>query len=227
MKTLALLGEYDPTRETQLATMQAIDHAAACRGVSVEPTWISTADISDDLFQRHHAIWITPGSFYKDQGKLFRAIRLAREQGIPCLGTCGGFQQIVLEYARNVLGLSDAQSDEYDPQNPQLVISRLACSLRGWEMALEFLPGSAVERLYGSRTAVERYYCNFGVNPAFLDSLQSGGMQITGKDAKGEIRVVEWPDHPFFLGTLFVPQAKSTPERPHPVVTGFLKALSR
>jgi len=224
MNTLALLGEYDPTRETQIATMRAIEHSARFLGISVASTWISTVD-TDDLFRRYHAIWITPGSFFKDQEKLFGAIRFARERGIPCLGTCGGFQQIILEYARHELEITDAQSAEYNPDNQHLVISRLACSLRGREMTLEFVPGSTVERLYRSRTAAECYYCNFGVNPAYLERLRAGKMQITGKDAEGEIRAVEWPGHSFFLGTLFVPQARSMPDRPHPVVTGFLKAL--
>jgi CTP synthase (UTP-ammonia lyase) len=226
MKTIALLGEFDPARETQIATMRAIEHSADLLGLAVESKWVSTTDITDDLFRHHDAIWIAPGSNYQDQEKLFRAIRFARERAIPCLGTCGGFQHMILEYARHELGFTDAQSEEYDPQGSTLFISQLACSLRGREMKLEFMPGTLVERLYGGLSAVERYYCGLGINPAFTDNLRSGKMKITGKDPEGDIRVIEWPDHPFFLGTLFVPQAGSSPGRPHPVVSGFLRAIA-
>ncbi len=225
MKKIALLGEFDPTRETQIATVQAIEHSAMSLGVAIEAEWVSTADISPDLFRRYQAIWVAPGSQYTDQQKLFRAIRFAREREVPCLGTCGGFQQIILEYARHELGFPDAQSEEYDPTGAHIFISQLACSLRGREMKLKFTHDSLVARLYGKSAAVELYYCNFGVNPFFIANLRSGKMKITGEDAEGEIRVVEWPDHPFFLATLYVPQARSLPDQPHPLVSGFLRAI--
>ena len=74
---------------------------------------------------------------------------------------------------------------------------------------------------------MEQYYCNFGVNPDKVPLLRKGPLQITGSDAEGEVRVVELPDHPFFVGTLFVPQLRSTPERPHPLVTAFIRAAGR
>jgi len=225
MKKIALLGEVDLTRETQIVTVRAIEHSARFLGVDVESEWVSTVDIADDLFRRYHAIWVAPGCKFKDQEKLFWAIRFARKRGVPCIGTCGGFQHIILEYARHELGIPDAQSEEYDPGSPHIFISQLACSLRGREMKLRFESGSLVERLYDSSEAVERYYCGLGVNPAFIENLRSGRMKITGEDPEGEIRVVEWPDHPFFLGTLYVPQARSLPDQPHPLVSGFLRAI--
>jgi CTP synthase (UTP-ammonia lyase) len=74
-------------------------------------------------------------------------------------------------------------------------------------------------------SAKERYYCNFGVNPDCIDELKQGPLKVSGSDAEGEIRVIEHPDHPFFIGTLFVPQMRSIPERPHPLVTAFLRAV--
>jgi CTP synthase (UTP-ammonia lyase) len=157
--------------------------------------------------------------------KTLWAIRQARELRAPCLGTCGGFQHIVLEYARNVLGFKDAQHAEYDPYASDLFISQLACSLAGREMQLEFTAGSRVASIYGSLHASEHYYCNFGVNPAIVPILKSGPMSFTGSDSEGEIRVMELPDRPFFIGTLFVPQARSTPQAPHPLVTEFLRVV--
>ena len=212
-------------RETQLATAQAIIHSARSLGIDVDSEWVSTTDIKRDLFNHYQGIWIAPGCKYRSQENLFWAIRVARENGVPCIGNCGGFQHIILEYARHELGFDSAQSEEYDPNSPHIFISALSCSLRGRAMKLEFVPGSLVERLYGESQAIERYYCSLGVNHAHADHLRSGRMKITGKDPEGDIRVIEWPEHPFFLGTLYVPQIRSTPELPHPLVSGFLKAL--
>jgi CTP synthase (UTP-ammonia lyase) len=113
---------------------------------------------------------------------------------------------------------------EYDPNASQLFITPLSCSLRGRSMTLQLRPGSQVAACYGSSTATEQYYCNFGVDPARLAQLQSGPLQITGSDAEGEVRVVELPGHPFFIGTLFVPQARSRAGAPHPLVSAFVRA---
>lgn len=137
--------------------------------------------------------------------RTLEAIRYAREARIPCLGTCGGFQHMIIEYARNVLGFRDAQHAEYDPYASELFVSRLDCSLVGREMEVKFVRGSMVSRIYGSTRANERYYCNFGVAPDRIGVIQSGDLEIVGSDALGEARVVELPQHPFFIGTLFVP----------------------
>src|SRR5262245_9358795 len=134
---------------------------------------------------------------------------------------------MVLEYARSVLGLSEAHHAEYHPEAAELVISSLMCSLVGREMPLRFVEGSQVAAIYGALSATESYYCNFGVNPAHVPLLKSGPLQITGADNEGEVRVIELPGHPFFLGVLFVPQIRSTAEQPHPLVTAFLQAIMR
>lgn len=93
-------------------------------------------------------------------------------------------------------------------------------------MELTFSPASQVAAIYEAISAAEQYYCNFSVNPDYVSLLRSGPLKITGSDSEGEIRVVELPGHPFFLGTLFVPQTRSTLERPHPLVTAFLRAVT-
>ena len=92
-------------------------------------------------------------------------------------------------------------------------------------MLLQFAPGSSVAQIYGAVTALEEYYCNFSVDPTKVDLLRRGRLQISGRGAEGELRVVELPDHPFFVATLFVPQARSTPAWPHPLVSAFLRAV--
>jgi CTP synthase (UTP-ammonia lyase) len=222
---IAILGEYQPTFETHIATDSAIAHSNSQLSIEVKRDWISTEEIDISLFDLYSGIWIAPGSPYKNMDKMLWAIGYARENNIPCLGTCGGFQHMILEYARNVLGFQDAQSQENDPYGSQLFISRLACSLAGREMKLTFTEDSQIAAIYGSVTGVEQYYCNFGVNPEYIPFLKSRSLKVTGADNEGEVRVIELPNHPFFLGTLFVPQVRSTPKNPHPIVTAFLKAV--
>lgn len=225
IKAIALLGEYTPTFPPHISTNTAINHAQNQLDVELTVDWVSTEDIDPKLFERYSGIWVAPGSPYKNMEKTLWAIRYARENKIPCFGTCGGFQHMVIEYARNVLGFKDAQHAEYDPSASSLFISQLACSLAGREMQLNFVPGSQVAAIYGTLSAKEHYYCNFGVNPDCIDELKQGPLNISGSDAEGEIRVIEHPDHLFFIGTLFVPQARSTPEKPHPLVTALLRAV--
>jgi CTP synthase (UTP-ammonia lyase) len=226
MKTLiALLGEYTPTSQTHLFTNSAIADSGAELGVDVEGVWVATEDIDDTLFDTYAGIWVAPGSPYKNMENTLWAIQTARQNQIPCLGTCGGFQHMVIEYARNMLGFQDAQHAEYDPYASDLFISRLACSLAGREMPLRFAAGSQIAAIYGTQSAVEQYYCNFGVNPDYIPLLKSQELQVTGADSEGEVRVIELPTHPFFVGTLFVPQVRSTAAAPHPVVTAFLQAV--
>jgi CTP synthase (UTP-ammonia lyase) len=222
MKRIALLGEFSPTFKPHIATNEAIEHSRAALGLSITGEWISTQDIEVTLFERYAAIWVAPGSPYENLDRTLWAIRYAREHRIPCFGTCGGFQHMVLEYARNVLAFKDAQHAEYDPYASDLFVTQLECSLAGREMPLTLVRGSQVAAAYGTLAVIEEYYCNFGVNPSRVSLLRNGGLHITGSDPEGEIRVIELPDHPFFLGTLFVPQTRSKKDFPHPLVNRFL-----
>jgi CTP synthase (UTP-ammonia lyase) len=225
-RPIAIIGEYDPTFPPHVSTDAAIAHSRAASGMEVDSVWLSTAKIDQTLFDRFSGIWVAPGSPYRNRNKTLWAIRYARENDIPCFGTCGGFQHMIIEYARNVLGFSDASHAEYDPYASNLFISSLSCALAGREMKLTFSSGSRAAQIYGGTSATEQYYCNFGVNPDHVSLLKSGALMITGSDIEGEIRVIELPGHSFFLGTLFVPQTRSTVERPHPLVTAFLRAVN-
>lgn len=224
-KSIALLGEFSSTFPPHAATNAAIEHSRSLLAADISAKWVPTDDIDLDLFEQYSGIWVAPGSPYKNMEKTLWAIRHARENNIPCLGTCGGFQHIVIEFARNLLGFKDAQHAEYDPYASTLFISQLACSLAGREMQLTFVPGSQVAAIYGDLGATENYYCNFGVNPDCIEELKRGPLSITGADVEGEVRVIEYPGHPFFIGTLFVPQTRSKPEMPHPLITAFLRAV--
>ena len=224
MTRIGIIGEYDATFAPHGATNAAIEHFRAALLAHLSYEWVSTADLDDAFFETFSGLWVAPGSPYKEMRKTLGAIKFAREHGVPTLGTCGGFQHIMIEYARNVLGITDAQHAEYDPYASCLFISELACSLAGREMELRLAANSKVAKIYEATTVTERYYCNFSVNPDYVEQIRSGPLQIVGSDSEGEIRVIEHPDHPFFVGTLFVPQSLSTTERDHPLIRAFLSA---
>ena len=224
MIRIGLIGDYNGAIIAHQAIPEAVRLAGRKLGVAVESDWLATDEIGD--LRKYTGLWCVPGSPYRSMEGALRAIRFAREARLPFLGTCGGFQHMILEYARNVLNFKDAQHAEYDPYASDLFVSRLACSLAGREMELAFVEGSKVASIYGSLSATEEYYCNFGVNPDKVSLLTGSALRTSGSDAEGELRVIELPDHPFFVGTLFVPQTRSTTGNPHPLVNAFLKAAS-
>lgn len=223
---LAIIAEYDSEFEPHVQTDAAIAHSASALKMDIQSEWLSTSDDRVTDLTPFDALWFAPGSPYLNLNRTLDAIRYAREHGVPTLGTCGGFQHMVIEFARNVVGIKDAQHAEYDPYASRLIVSRLACSLVGREMKISLKPDSNTARAYGEHSVSERYYCNFGVNPEFVDQLVAAGFAIAGTNGDGECRVMELPLHPFFVGTLYVPQARSRPDRPHPLINAFLNAAS-
>jgi CTP synthase (UTP-ammonia lyase) len=225
---LVILGEYDPDSVTHRATDAAIRHSLVGLNAELTTSWISTETIKEADVVQAHGLWVAPGSPYKDLSQALQAIRLARENLIPCLGTCGGFQHMVLEFSRNVLGLADAMHAEYDPDASRLFISALSCPVVGEELRVRLQPHTSAHTLYRRDEVVERYYCTFGVNPEYSGTLAGRrDLVISGRDINGEIRIIEILDHPFFVGTLFVPQTISRESLPHPLVKGFIQAVLR
>jgi CTP synthase (UTP-ammonia lyase) len=141
------------------------------------------------------------------------------------LGTCGGFQLIVIEYARNVLGISDAEHAEYNPDAINLVINPLSCNIKGSPLRVEITDTeSKAFHIYNTNYISESYYCNYGINPQFQSRINDAGLKISGTDTTGEVRIIELNDHPFFIATLFVPQVNSSAVAPNQLITVFLKA---
>jgi CTP synthase (UTP-ammonia lyase) len=174
--------------------------------------------------RRFDALWCAPGSPYQSMDGALQGIRFAREEGWPFIGTCGGFQHVVIEYARNVLGFADAAHAESDPDASTLFVSKLACSLLGKTMKVHIDPASRVYMMYQRAVVEEQYYCQFGLNPHYQATIHDGGLRIVGFDDDREARIVELPQHPFFVGTLFVPPLTSTAEQPHPLILAYLQA---
>ena len=159
--SIAIVADFNSKSESHIATNEAIRHCAESLRLHIEPTWINTAELDGSAGLKKLAecagFWIGPGSPYKSMEGVLAAIRLAREQSIPLLGTCGGFQHIILEYARNVLGFTDAEHEESAPQAGRLFVSRLACSLVGRIVTLNFERDSMLARIYGRTTSEEKY----------------------------------------------------------------------
>ena len=225
---VAIVGDYQPENVTHTATGKAIEYTARHLGLTARAEWIPTDTIADPslTLAPFQALWIAPGSPYRSLDGALAAIKYARLSGIPLIGTCGGFQHIVLEYARNVLGFTDADHAESNPYASRLFITALSCSLVGKSVSVEIAAGSIASRCYQSPEATEDYYCNFGLNRDYEKTLEDGGLKIAGRDSDGEARIVELPNHPFFVGTLFVPQTRSTESNPHPIIVGFIQAAS-
>jgi CTP synthase (UTP-ammonia lyase) len=223
---IGVVGDHQLGNPTHDAIASSIAHHLATPS-AVDVTWLPTDRIPADptsMLRSFDGLWVAPGSPYRSIDGALAAITYARGAGVPLLGTCGGFQHLVIEYARNVLGFVDAAHAEYDPRASTRFVTPLSCSLAGTTLEVELQAGSLVATAYGSLHAVERYYCNFGLNPEHADELEGGGLSITGHDCDGEARVVELAGHPFFVGTLYVPQTSSTPEIPHPLIGAFVAA---
>jgi len=131
---LAIIGDYDDSFKSHRATEEAIDHSSQKFGIRIAYDWVATDTIEarwKAITGSYDAYWIAPGSPYKSMIGALKIIQYAREKGIPVLGTCGGFQHMVIEFARNVLGIVDAQHAEYNPYSSKLVVNPLSCSLVG------------------------------------------------------------------------------------------------
>jgi len=168
-----------------------------------------------------------PASPYRDTEGALAAIRFAREAPRPFLGTCGGFQHALLEYARSVLGWADAEHGENAPTGNRLVITPLSCSLVEVGGNLRFDPDSRLARAYGCLESREEYHCRFGLNPALAQELTSGRLRAVGWDESGEVRAVELDGHPFFVATLFQPERAALQSRLPPAVRAFVAAAGR
>lgn len=123
-----------------------------------------------------------------------------------------------------MLGIRDAEHEESAPEASNLVICKLSCSLVGQGLPIKVLPGTLAHRVYAKEEIVEEFCCNYGLNPKYRDKIGDGGLKVSGVDSNGEVRMVEMPDHHFFLATLFLPQLCSSLDRPHPLIVAFLKA---
>ncbi|MDE1187548.1 MAG: CTP synthase [Pantoea sp.] len=220
---VALVGDYRASAVAHQAIPPAVQLAAQHLNLNVTADWIATPEINIPAFADYDAIWVVPGSPYQNDAGVFATIQWARENGKPFLGSCGGFQYAVIEYARNVLGWDDAAHAETDKEG-RWVIAPLSCSLVEQRGEVTFKPGSRIARAYDALQSDEGYHCNFGVNPEFSQALETQHLQITSWDLEGDVRGIELNDHPFFIATLFQSERAALQNRLSPLVVAWLQA---
>lgn len=223
---IGVIGDYDG-RTSHIATNEAIKHCASYLGLKQEIQWLPTdslEDINRQNLNGFDAFWCAPGSPYKSAQGAMNAIQFARENNYPFIGTCGGFQHVVLEFARDVLGLEEIKRIDFDPYIPNLFISSLSCSLIGETRNIILTKGTKAAQVYGVARSEERYNCNFGLNDGFKNQIAASGFVVGGQDENDGIRILELPQNKFFIATLFQPQLSSTAKNPHKLILAYLKS---
>jgi CTP synthase (UTP-ammonia lyase) len=221
---VGLVGDYDAGIRAHQAIPQALARAGAAVGAEVEARWIGSDAVDEAALAGVAGLWCVPGSPYQDMDGALRAIRWARERGVPFLGSCGGFQHAVIEYARNVVGLAEADHAESNPTAALPLVAPLACALVGARGVVRFVAGTRLAVIYGSDEAEEGYYCSYGLNPALQARIFDGRLRVAARDVDGQVRAVELDGQRFFFATLFQPELSALAERTHPLVTAFVRA---
>lgn len=236
--TIGIVGKYVDLPDAYLSVVEALRHAGRTSDVRVRVTWIPADEVDGMLVETYleglDGI-LVPGGFGVRgiEGKI-RSIQYARENNIPFLGLCLGLQCAVIEYARNVVGLTSAHSSEFDPMSPHLVIDLMEgqkeVSEKGGTMRLGLYPaklaeGSLVRRLYGEEIVYERHRHRWEVNNRYRNQLEDAGLMLSGTSPDDRlVEFVEVVDHPYFVATQAHPELISRPDKPHPLFEGFVTA---
>ncbi len=225
---IGLIGDYNANIPAHQAIPIALQLIGKKLNIVIEFEWVPTEEILDSSrVSEFNGLWCVPGSPYKNMAGALCAIQYARIKQIPFLGTCGGFQHALIEYARNVLGWQDAEHAETTPDAARPVIHELACSLIEKVQTLYFSPGTKIAAAYECESAEEEYRCRFGLNPIFESAyLAKGELSIGAHDDAGEVRAVELANgHPFFVLTLFQAERAALRGIIPPLVLAFVLAL--
>ncbi len=238
--TIGIVGKYVEYEDSYKSLKEALVHGALAHNLKLNLNWIEAEGLeagdqaSEDQLAEYDGI-LVPGGFGKRgiEGMLV-AIRYAREKKVPYFGICLGMQTACIEFARNVCGLADANSSEFDPATPHRVIYKLR-ELRGveelggtmrlgaWTCKIE--PGTLAHRIYGQLEISERHRHRYEFNREYEETLTAGGLRISGSTPDGTyVEIVELPDHPHFIGCQFHPEFKSKPLEPHPLFKTFVGA---
>jgi CTP synthase len=241
--SIGIVGKYVEYEDSYKSLKEALVHGALAQNLRLRVTWIEAEGLEqkhagDDGYREQLAGFdgiLVPGGFGKRgiEGML-NAIRYAREEEVPYFGICLGMQTACIEYARNVCGLGDANSSEFDPATSHRVIYKLreltgveemggTMRLGAWACVLQ--PDSLASEAYGATEISERHRHRYEFNREYEALLTGGGLRITGTTPDSTyVEIVEIPGHPFFLGCQFHPEFKSKPLEPHPLFHSFIRA---
>ena len=225
--SVALIGDRDESKLAHRAIPAALQMACAALGHPVEWEWCATSSLPQGAGARlkgHSCAWCVPGSPYESEAGALDAIRFARESGMPFLGTCGGCQHAILEYARNVLGHAEAKHAESSPDALLPLIAPLSCALVEAQGTIFLQPGSAIYEIYERSVIEEGYHCTFGLNRKLEHLLDGSALRITGREPGGEARALELAGHPFFVLTQFQPERRALAGVLPPLVSALISA---
>jgi CTP synthase (UTP-ammonia lyase) len=227
-KNIALIGDYNEHVVAHGAIPLALELVRKSSHANINWSWLETETLDQDCsgaLAEFSAIWVVPGSPYKNMEGVLSAIRFARETGRPFLGTCGGFQHALIEYARNVCDIPIADHAETNPEGEALVVTPLTCSLVEKTDQIFFKPGSYLYSIFNERPTMGNYRCQYGLNAVWKTRLESAGLCFSGYDSSGEVRAFELPVHPFFIGVLFQPERSALQNVSHPLIEAFVKNI--
>ncbi len=230
MAKFALVGDYNQTVTAHRAIPKALELAGQALNRTVQFEWINTADIKSDIadqFGSYDGIWVVPASPYQNMEGAIDVIQFARENNIPFMGTCGGYQHAVLEFARNKLGFEQAANAEVTPETEFPLIAPLVCSLVDQDGEIKLVEGTKAAELYGEHLITEQYRCSYGFNVAYLHLFETSDLQVTGFDQDEDPRIIELEGHPFFMGTAYQPERSSLLGETHPLIIEFVRAAGQ
>ena len=221
--SIAVVGD----RDTSLLTHRELDAALARLPTWACGRWVGTDRLSGDLLGEADGVWLAPGTPYRDDDAVYALIREVRERGVPFLGTCGGFQYSLVEFARNVAGIADAAHQETDPHAPEPVVGMLGCSLVSARREVTPVPGTRLAALCGTGPFPGFHWCSYGLKDAWVNQLRAAGLVVAAYADDAGVEGIELPAHPFFIATLFQPQVGAANGGPlHPLI-GALCAAAR
>lgn len=235
---IGLVGKYVGLHDAYLSVAEALRHAGYYHNAEIEIHWIDSEEIKkdtvDEMLQGLDGI-IVPGGFgNRGIEGMILAAKYAREKGLPYFGICLGMQIAVIEYARNVAGITDANSGEFDEQCKHKVIDFMpgqseeidkGGTLRLGAYACEIKKGTTMERCYGSTSISERHRHRYEFNNEYREILEKAGLTLSGISPNGRlVETVELTERPFYVGVQYHPEFKSRPNKPHPLFVGFIGA---
>jgi CTP synthase (UTP-ammonia lyase) len=226
---IALVGDFNHEVLAHRAIEQCFFLANGSSLAALQAVWLPTEKIvpgDPSAFGGFDGMWGVPASPYRNTEGALWAIQYSRTQRLPFLGTCGGMQHALLEYARNVLGLLEAGHTEDEPNTKLPLLSRMACPLVEKEQQIVVTPGSSFRNIYGSDAGQEGFHCSYGLNPEFERLFSNGPLEIAARSAQGEVRAIALRGHPFFIGTLFQPERRALTGSLHAVVRAFFAACA-
>ncbi len=237
--TVAIVGKYVELRDAYLSVAEALTHGGIGNKVRVNIKWVDSEKIEEENAEEYLSDVdgiLVPGGFgQRGIEGMVTAIRYARTRGVPFLGICLGMQLALVEYARNVLGLADANSAEFDPQSKNCVIDlmpeqkhvqQLGGTMRLGKYPCKLKSGSKAAELYGGVPLIyERHRHRFEVNNDYREEFERAGVVFSGRSPDDRIiEMMELPSHPWYMGSQFHPEFRSRPNRPHPLFRGLVAA---